>query len=137
MSGILSLQAVWLADSVEVHDDDGKCSVHRMFDQVSLPPGTVLYEKIAYLFFSLRRLRGKAQLVLTLVDLADDTALRALPVTAEGYDPIRTTDVMARMTWMPLPHAGAYVWNVSDKDGNILGSCRFEVRIEQADGSDH
>jgi len=100
-----------------------------MFDCVTIDPESVRYGRTCVLFFAIASLHGEAKLNLTLEDLADNEILRSVVWKVEGDDPVHSTDVMIRMSWLPVPHPGAYAWNVYDEDGELLGSCRYEARI--------
>ncbi len=120
-----SLQALWLADEVNRHDD-GKVTVGGMFDEITVRSGEDFTTR-AYLFFSLRDVHDRVSLRLTYTDLEDNDVLLERTVAATG-EPLRTTDMTIRINRIPVPHAGWYIWELFH-GGDQLGSTRVEAKV--------
>ena len=120
-----SLQALWLADEVNLNDD-GKVTVGGMFDEITVRSGEDFTTR-AYLFFSLRDIHGRVSLRLTYTNLNDNDVLleRTFNVTGE---PLQTTDIKVLIDEIPVPHAGSYVWELFHGDDQ-LGSTRVEAKV--------
>ena len=117
------LQAVWLADEVRKDESTGKVTVTGIFDQIFATPHSAHFEGAAYLFFTLRGIRGKTELVLRYVDLGNNNVLLEQPISVASADPLATTDVTVRASRIPVPHAGRYAWEVWWHDEVIGCSC--------------
>jgi hypothetical protein len=119
-----SLQALWLADEVSPDDATGKVTVSGIFNQIEVDPGTD-FTAPAHLFFALRDVHGRVELILLYVDLDDNGVLLERSVQVDG-SPLLTTDVCVRISKMPVPHPGVYSWELLF--GNeLLGASRVQA----------
>jgi hypothetical protein len=97
-----------------------------IFDAVRVEEG-VEFASGAYVYFSVRGVHGQARLTLRYVDLRDDVRLLVRPVRVEGT-PLDTIDISVRVNAIPVPHSGAYVWELLCGP-ELLGSVRIEAFV--------
>src|SRR5687767_10672869 len=107
-----SLQAMWLADDVSVDEATGKVTVSGIFNQIEIKAPETAFTSQAYLFFALSDVRTAADLRLCYVDLRTLEVLRERPIRVECADPLGVTDVLVEVNSMPVPHPGAYAWEL-------------------------
>ena len=127
-----SLQALWLAEEI-LHDEaTGKVTVAGMFDQIEVDQKGADFTAPASLFFSLRDRHGRVEMTLLYVDLATNEAILERPLMVQG-DPLTTTDVQIPLRKIPVPHAGAYAWELHWGE-EMLDSSRLMAAVSAGNG---
>jgi hypothetical protein len=121
------LKAMWLADAVTLDAQTGKATITGIFDQIEVKAPSTAFTSPAVLFFGLRDGRGKVSLTLRYVDLDDNEILLERSIQVE-CDALRTADVVLTIPKIPVPHAGAFVWELYHGT-DLLGSSRVEAVI--------
>jgi len=120
------IQAMWLADEVTCDEATGKVTVRGLFNQIYAAPPAKVFDAPAYLFFGLTGVHGEVRLRLCYADLSTNRILIERPVVVSHTDPLALTDVVIRLSRMPIPHSGVYAWELYF-DGELLGISRVNA----------
>ena len=122
------LQALVLADHIYVDKDTGKKIIagtfHELIGRASFPTNLGF---VTNAFISLTNFSGKRTIKLRYVDLAESKILlETSDIEISCDDPLRTVDCVVQIPPFPMPHPGAYAFEV-DCNGEIVGALRITV----------
>ena len=122
-----TLQALVLADYVHIDTATGKKTILGTFSKIITQklPGNLEQRTFAYI--SLTGIYGQVGISLRYVDLSRDLVLmecKDLKVSAP--DPLDTVETIVPIPTFPLPHEGAYSFELYI-DEQYLGSLRINV----------
>jgi hypothetical protein len=122
-----TLQNLWLVDAVEFDEETQKLNLRGVADRIEIPSGAEL-TYAASVFFCVGGVHGEARMTLHYVDLSSGVVLLVRPLRVEGT-PLETTDVTVRFNRIPVPHEGAYAWELW-YGLEPLSTLRVEVQVD-------
>ena len=121
------LQAIVLADHVYEDLHSGKKVIAGTFCEMAAVEFPTHYNRGAFLFLSLTGFQGKIPLTIEYVDIKhNDSLLEFGDILASASDPLETCELVVELPDLPLPHPGAYAFEVFLYEVP-LGSLRFIV----------
>lgn len=121
------LQAIVLADQIYVDTRTNKKVIAGTFNQFSgqLP---ATFGRPAFVFLCLTGVRGRLPLVIRFVDLSNgQILLETDEITIVQESPLHAAEVVSEMHGLPLPHEGAFAFEVYSGNEQ-LGSLRVLVK---------
>lgn len=124
------LQALWLADEISQDSATGKVTVRGIFDQIEVDSPATHFTCVAYLFFAVRNVHRRVDLVLRYVDLSTNEVLLERPVALESDGPLATTDVSIHLPRIPVPHSGEFAWELYCGN-DVIGVSRVIARVNK------
>jgi hypothetical protein len=128
-----TLQALVLADQIYTDADTGKRIIAGTFDAFTSPAFPAEYQRHTYAYLSLTGIHGEVPLVLRYVDLStNEVLLECGPIPISSPDPLRSVDWSVMVPPIPMPHAGAFAFEVHACN-ELLGSLRIMVELSKAE----
>jgi hypothetical protein len=121
------LQAIVLADQIYVDERTNKKVIAGTFNQLSARLPTT-FNRPAFVFLCLTAVRGKLPLVIRFVDLSNgQVLLETDEIIISQESPLQSAEVVSEMHGLPLPHEGAFAFEVYSGTEQ-LGSLRVLVK---------
>ena len=122
-----NVQSFILADQVYIDSRTGKKIIAGTFNHVHLGASQNSLGRGVFAYLALTNCRGRVELQLKHVDLADDRVLhRSGRIGFDADDPLQTYEIVVEIPPLPLPHEGAYALEAWC-NGEVAGSIRLGV----------
>ncbi|HVJ82757.1 MAG TPA: hypothetical protein VNC50_16935 [Planctomycetia bacterium] len=138
------LQALVLADHIYVDAKSGKKIIAGTFNHLAAPSFPSVFGRTTFAFISLTEVHGTVPITLRYVDLQNGETLlelRNLEMEAPN-DPLATVEMVVEIPRFPMPHEGAFAFEVYSNEEPI-GSLRIyvtpaeeESETEEAEGTE-
>jgi hypothetical protein len=121
------LQALVLADQVYVDARTGTKVIAGTFNRLWGRRFPTTYGRTSFAFMCLTEVHGRVELRLVYRDLSDNRELMAVKnLAVQAQDPLVSIEIMVEIPPFPMPHAGAFAFEVHCGD-EVLGSLRVMV----------
>lgn len=121
------LQALVLADHIYIDANTGKKIIAGTFNHLAANefPSQSTTHKFA--FVSMTDVYGPLEVMVRYVDLVDNRVLFELRnMQVQSQDPLDTVELVVEVPPLPMPHAGAFAFEVH-ADNEMLGALRLIV----------
>lgn len=125
------LQALVLADHVYIDANTGKKVIAGTFNHLTAQEFPTTFGRNKFAFISLTDVHGKVPVSLRYVDLSTNEPLFEMKdLEVESSDPLETVEMVVEVPSLPMPHEGAFAFEIHAA-GEIVGSLRiFVSRIQ-------
>lgn len=121
------LQALVLADHIYVDARSGKKVLAGTFNQLGASKFPTQFGRTTYAFICLTEIKGTVKLVLRYVDLRTNHVLMEMQeLSVSSDDPLKSVEIVADVPSFPMPHDGAFAFEVH-AGGEMIGSLRVSV----------
>ena len=121
-----TLQALVLADHVYI-EQTGKKIIAGTFNRIWSRDFPSVLGRTTWAYICLTDLQGSVPIALRYTDLrTNEVLLGTKPITAESTDPLASGELIVEVPPFPLPHEGAYAFEVFAADESI-GALRITV----------
>lgn len=126
------LQALILADHVYEDAGTGKKIIAGTFNALWSATFPQNFSRPTFAYVCLTDIRGGVRISLKYVDLASDQVLmETAPIEISSPDPLQSVELCFPIPTFPMPHPGAYAFEVH-AGSTLLGFLRIKVnRMEE------
>lgn len=121
------LGALVLSDHIYIDGASGKKVIAGTFNHLTAREFPTQFSTTKFAFISLTDVHGTVPLVLRYVDLKTNaTLLELADIEVASDDPLATVEVVVEVPRLPMPHEGAYAFEVH-AGNELLGFVRLFV----------
>lgn len=128
------LQALVLADHIYIDANTGKKVIAGTFNHLTSTEFPTTFGRNKFAFISLTDVHGSVPVELRYVDLSNNETLFELKhLEVQSADPLETVEMVVEVPSLPMPHEGAFAFEVHAA-GEIIGAMRVFVSRAEAMG---